>query len=465
MNHEVWLSLSEVEKSTGWSSRTIFRKSASGDLRTRTTGKKSANGKPVPEYASSSLPSEVQLTLFQQRMSSEALVIASKSPHPIKPKLPAPSEQDRVAISGEAKAQAETRLAIIGPMLDFVNNTNGHKPVYRTSSGMDIFTLTAVVEHIASVQQLSASTLWGWYDRYRKSGFAALADRQRSDNGLSRYFRQHENVAEFARNKFLNERLSVQLVHESIARNWDRLCKSVEDVPPSYTTLRVYLNSLPPIITAVARQGERKFNEDFAPFIIRNIEAKRCNEYWISDHMVHDVWVRNDGVFGELRENEAFRPWLTCIVDMRSRKVIGSAWCVNPSSTTISSALRMGITRYGIPQIFYIDNGKDYKRVGLDPINRPDISAEAAGVLFRLGIKSQHCLPRHPQSKQIESFFKTLHQRFDVMWRPFYCGVSPKDRPEECDNVLREHKKLIAHGEGDKSILPAASEFIQLANA
>jgi hypothetical protein len=441
---------------TGWSERTVYRK----EIKTR-DGKKGSNGKPLKQYAASSLPAEVQSTLFRQRLASEALVIASRSPHHIAPKLPTgPDERERIDLGPEAYAQAELRLKIIGPMIDFVNNTNGHKPVFKNGSGQEICTLCGVVDHIAAIQQVSTATLWDWYGRYKKQGFAALADRVRSDAGKSRYFSKHPQVDAFAQNKFLNEKLSIKLVHEAIVRNWPRLRNDESDQPPSYEVLRTFLNAIPPILSAVARKGEKAFNNDFAPFIIRNIEAKRPNEIWVSDHMVHDVWVRNDGVFGELKENEAFRPWLTCIVDMRSRKVLGTAWCVNPSSRSISSALRVAMCRFGLPQVFYIDNGKDYQKVGKEV---PGLSPEASGILFRLNVKSQHCLPLHPQSKQIESFFRTLHQRFDVIWSPFYCGISPAKRPEQCDQVLRDHKKLVAAGQGDKSPLPAASEFIQLA--
>src|ERR1022692_4184994 len=92
--------------------------------------------------------------------------------------------------------------------------------------------------------------------------------------------------------------------------------------------------------------------------------------------------------------NAALRPWLTAMIDMRSRKIVGTAWSATPSSHTISSALRVGIESFGIPQILYVDNGKDYEKVG-----RIDFSPECSGVLVRLGIQPQYCLPRHPQSK------------------------------------------------------------------
>ena len=96
-------------------------------------------------------------------------------------------------------------------------------------------------------------------------------------------------------------------------------------------------------------------------------------------------------------------------------------WSAIPSSHTISSALRVGIESFGIPEILYVDNGKDYEKVG-----RIDFSPECSGVLVRLGIQPQYCLPRHPQSKLIESWFGTVRKRFDCLW-PSYCGPGPND--------------------------------------
>ena len=155
------------------------------------------------------------------------------------------------------------------------------------------------------------------------------------------------------------------------------------------------------------------------------------NQIWVSDHGQHDVWVRND-LFSGVSTNAAVRPWLTAMIDMRSRKIVGTAWSATPSSHTISSALRVGIESFGIPQILYVDNGKDYEKVG-----RIDFSPECSGVLVRLGIEGQYCLPRHPQSKLIESWFGTVRKRFDCLW-PSYCGAGPKDRPEQCTDALKE---------------------------
>jgi putative transposase len=152
-------------------------------------------------------------------------------------------------------------------------------------------------------------------------------------------------------------------------------------------------------------------------------------QIWVSDHGQHDVWVRND-LFSGVSTNAAVRPWLTAVLDMRSRKVLGTAWSANPCSHTISSALRLGIADFGIPQVLYVDNGKDFEKIG-----RVDFSPECSGVLIRLGIQPRYCLPGHPESKLIESWFGTVRKRFDCLW-PSYCGRGPKDRPEQCTNAL-----------------------------
>jgi hypothetical protein len=472
-NHAVWISFIDTQKVTGWTGRTIHRKKAAGEIEARPTGEKGRNGKPILEYKVASFPADAQLKWMQQKMSSQALVPVNKSVSiTAVATLPVPGT-DQVtmalaAFSSKEQTQAMERLEAIKYMIDFKNKTNGHKPLFKGPKGEDFTTLTAIVEHISKVSGYAKSGIWEWWKRYNSpGGVSNLIDRARSDNGKSRFFQQHREAAAFAQNKYLNEkRVSVKLIHDELLREWHRFSTTAQ--PPDYKTLRTYLQrEIAPLVKIVAREGERAYNEKAAPFIIRNIEAKRVNEYWISDHMIHDVWVRNDGWFGELAINEAFRPYLTCIVDMKSRRVVGTAWCVNPSSETISSALQLAMRKFGKPECFYVDNGKDFKRLAKDAPALPLPSEDAnkvmfnLGVLVRLGIHPQHCLPLHPQSKQIESFFHHLHQGFDVLHGDAYAGTSPKDRPEECDAILGVHRKLMKEGRGDESPLPTASEFIQ----
>jgi len=90
------------------------------------------------------------------------------------------------------------------------------------------------------------------------------------------------------------------------------------------------------------------------------------------------------------------------------------------SSRSIAAAMRRGITKYGPPECVYVDNGKDYRKVGKgatpgymmeSPLAPQDWrkaeleSIEATGFLARVGTALTHCAPYHGQAKHIERFW------------------------------------------------------------
>ncbi|HWF02272.1 MAG TPA: hypothetical protein VHA06_01220, partial [Candidatus Angelobacter sp.] len=181
--------------------------------------KASGNGKPVFEYDASSLPADAQLKLMQLKMSSQALVPVNKSVSiTAVATLPSP-DSDQVtralsSFSADEQMQARERLEAIKYMIDFVNKTNGHKPLFKGISGEDFTSLSAVAKHIASVTAYSERNVWRWWKRYiAPGGVSNLIDGARSDQGKSRFFHEHREAAAFAQNKYLNEkRLSVTLI-------------------------------------------------------------------------------------------------------------------------------------------------------------------------------------------------------------------------------------------------------------
>ena len=314
--------------------------------------------------------------------------------------------------------------------------------------------MNSLANYLADQHRVSLRTLWNWYARYRQFGYAGLIDRVRSDKGKSRVLEAHPAIRAFVENKYLRERLSIRLVCQALLRDLRKVDPACTR-PPSYSAVRSYLKQLPKPLLILSREGKRQFQERCEPYLLSDFESLVPNQIWVSDHGQHDVWVRND-LFSGVSTNAAVRPWLTAIIDMRSRKIVGTAWSANPSSHTISSALRVAIEHFGIPQTLVIDNGKDYEKIG-----RIDFSPECSGVLVRLGIQPHYCLPRHPQSKLIESWFGTVRKRFACLW-PSYCGSGPADRPEQCTEALKEHQAFLK-GRRKSSPLPLASEFIATA--
>jgi putative transposase len=240
-------------------------------------------------------------------------------------------------------------------------------------------------------------------------------------------------------------------------REWPRLYNHGSK-PPSYTTVRIYLKSRPEAVRTLAKEGEKVFNNKMRPFVIRDYRKLAVNEIWVSDHMRHDVFVRNDLDLPGSTPDARLRLWLTAFMDVRSRKIVGMSWCVNPSSESISSALRVAVAQFGVPREVLIDNGEDYKKIS----KQVPLSPELNGVMARLEMRVRRALPYEPQAKPIESFFRTLHQRFDAKLAPYYCGPSPERRPEECALIIKEHDQYLS-GKIDQSPLLPASEFIAMA--
>ena len=459
MAQALWLSISQVAEITGWHLQYVRRKARSGELKWRWSERVASNGKREREYDPASLPADAQLKLLRLSIpaptESTALILATRGQQPLFCPVPAVPRESLVGLSPSQSAQAQTRLEAIAPLVDYARTPKTRRVGFRTLGGRAVRSMTSLVGYVAECYHVSPRTLWHWYARFRKHGYAGLADQVRCDKGQSRVFSEHLAARAFAETKYLRERLSIRLVHRAIVREWSRLSDPAER-PPSYSAVRAYLKALPKPLAILTRAGERAYSERCDPYLLTDFESIAVNQIWVSDHVKHDLWVRNDSLAGSA-PNAALRPWLTAILDMRSRKVVGTAWSATPSSHTISSALRVTIDRYGIPKAFYIDNGKDYEKVG-----RIDFSPECSGVLIRLGITPCYCLPKHPQSKLIESWFATLHKRFDSLW-PSYCGSSPDLRPEQCNALLKEHQAFLRR-KRQSSPLPASSAFVDAAS-
>jgi putative transposase len=462
-----WLTRDAVLQLTGWTTRTVERKVKNGVLESRLSSK-AQNGKSIREFALRSLPHDAQ------KKALNAQLVAAFSPENAPAKVtPIDSPQGQLAfpdsstrleayrdltiLSPDQDKEAQRRFAAVDALQQIMQRGRDKDRMWRPLSGVVLSTNLELENYIAKQHNMSRQTLLMWRKRLNERGYSALAGRTPGPaKGFSDFFDNRPELRSFAEKKYLSERLSIRMVHEALETECAR--RSID--PPCYETVRLYLSRQPEALKIIAREGEREYHDRCEMYVVKDYRAKIANDIWVSDHMTHDVFVRNDGFFPDEKEGAPLRPWLTAIIDYRTRKVLGWTWSANPSSDSINSAMRMALIHFGKPaECLYVDNGKDYKSLGrVNPI-----SPQLSGALQRLEIASQHCQPRHPQSKHIERWFRTLHERFDVLWRPFYSGTSPKDRPEECDQQLAEHNKLLKAGQVEQSPLPLASEFVQAA--
>lgn len=466
MTASSWLSKAQVCALTGWTSRWVEKRAASGELSSRATSQRTRNGRTHREYLLDSLPAE-----FRARALPAPLALVPAAPAPL---LDAAAKQPlRVALTPAAERKAAERLAILQPLIDFVDDATCRARLsqLRLNDGRAVTTAELMAVYLAEQHGVSAPTLWRWKGQYTRGGFHALAPEIRSDKGSSRWFKRFPAAAQVVASAYLKPFQTAATAYESLVRSRDLLGLTESDLP-SYETVRRYLESLPKPAVVLAREGERAHNERMAMYLTRGYEDLRPNQIWVSDHMIHDVEVRND-CFTGLPQNAPLRLRLTCLIDMRSRKVVGFSWTPEGSSRSITTALRGAVERFGAPDIFYCDNGKDFQKVanGAEMVTsgtseawfREDLAAlDRSGVLRRLGVQVQFCQKYHPQSKHIERFFRTLHGQFDSKF-PHYTTGNAYQRPDQTVVAGAVHRKLLHMGRGGESPLVPASHFIRMA--
>ncbi|MDR3723289.1 MAG: helix-turn-helix domain-containing protein [Terracidiphilus sp.] len=448
-----WLTASQVMEIMGWSQRTFFRRQA--ELISREASSRSANGRTTREYLASSLPNAQEA---QSHLTVAAPPVSQLGP--LFAGIPMVS-QDRVALTDPAaQQQADERYHILEPILDYPKNP-GRYAQLRLADGRPVTSLERMIIYAAVNCQQSPRTIKRWLAQFRTGGFSALADRIRADKGVSRWATQsveHTELANLAAYAYLNEHLNKRMAWEIV----ECRARQLQVKPPSYETIRTYLEELPPAVKTLALKGRSKYDELFAPYIRRGYTDFEAGEILVSDHAWHDVLVQND-IF-DAKDRQHMRLRFTGLQDMRSRKFVAYTWSQDGSSRSINTCLRHSLETYGTFREFYCDNGKDYRKVGKGARSdeREELQPEALGVLARLGCTVTYCQPFHGQSKLIESANHIIHQRFDRRWKT-YTGPTPEQRPDRCIAALERHKKLLAEGRADESDLPLASEFIRAA--
>ena len=148
------------------------------------------------------------------------------------------------------------------------------------------------------------------------------------------------------------------------------------------------------------------------------------------------------------RDGRVLRPWLTAWMDDATNALVGWMLTTNPNSDTIAESFARaavatkGSPFRGLPQIVYIDNGKDYRSKRFEgsqveeyEIGRLNDDFAGRPMLEALGIGVKHAIPYWAWSKPIERMFGTIDRRW-MRDMPGWCGDSPDLRPQNIDELI-----------------------------
>jgi putative transposase len=464
-----WMSKEAIAERTGISERSIERYAAQGKTISRELPSRGRNGKPAREFLVLSLPEELRQKLHAAQQ--PAIVPAPPVSGPLFHE-PAPRGERIMPADDKADAQARERYQAIEPLINF---DHGKYRALRLSDGRAITTADRMAEYIAQTVKIdgkrpSKRTLWRWVGQFRSGSLTGLARKTREDQGQSRFFTRYSAAAVLVAAEFHKPYATYSRAYNALERDRELLQIPAEEMP-SYTTVRKFLDSLPAPMRILAREGQRAYSERCAPHLNRAYTDIPVNQTWVADHQIHDVEVRNDCMTGAPID-APIRLQFTCLMDLRSRKIVGYCWTVNGDWRSIATALRRACERYGPCEVFYCDNGEDFKKAakGAPRIKRPsreEIEAAAnelarTGPVQQLGMAVQFCIPYAPQGKPVERLFGTVHKGLDAIM-PHYTTGNAYTRPDQTILAGAEHRKLLKMGMGSASSLMPASLFIKLA--
>jgi hypothetical protein len=491
------LTRADILHLTGISAKTFERKTQQPGVIAVTPSGNGRNGKPIRRYLVASLPADLRdkvldayharpkpvavldgkalrkaqaaAPLFSQgQFAAQEQLTAERAGHGGGPALLA-------ELSPRDRKRAESRHAAILPLLEY--ELPGRRMVYsalRLQDDTAVTTKDLLARYLAETvkvegKPVSPRTLWNWVKLWRQGGDAALGRKPRKDRGTSNFFTRYPAAARLVESEWLKPSASFTRAQNALYR--DQALLRIPDAElPDLKTVTRYLKALPKPAALLARHGQKAWHDKCAPHVTRKYTDIPANGVWVSDHMIHDVEVRND-CFAGVAIDAPMRIRFTAIMDMRSRKFVGYCWAAEGDSRSIAAALRNAVARYGPPELFYCDNGKDFKkaakgtqRLRLTPEQKQEAYRflEATGALQQLGIPVQFCRPYSAQSKNIERGFGTMHGDFDAML-PHYTTGNAYTRPDQTILAGAEHRRLLKFGLGAASKLVPASQFIRLA--
>jgi len=245
---------------------------------------------------------------------------------------------------------------------------------------------------------LSRTTLYRW-----------LKETERKGNELARLApkaREHADIPPWA--PYL---LSIygQPQKPSLAYCIEKLPEILPAIilPPSYSAAHRFLQKMSNVDKQRGRMGSRAI-KSILPFTRRDTSLMWPTDAYTADGHTFDAEIAHPA------HGKAFRPEITTVLDIATRKAVGWSAGLAESTWAVLDALRHACLSCGNPGIFYVDNGSGYKNAAM--------SDESTGFMERLHIELKHSLPYNSQARGvIERAHQTIWVRAAKML-PTYLG-------------------------------------------
>lgn len=185
------------------------------------------------------------------------------------------------------------------------------------------------------------------------------------------------------------------------------------EMKPSIDQVRAALAKLPKYIKEIGRKTGSELRA-LNTYVKRDWSVLQVNDVWVGDGHAMKLKVAHP------EHGRPFIPEVTLIMDAPCRFIVGWSASLAENVLAVADALRYGVERYGIPAIYYSDNGGGEKNWMLD--------GDITGMLPRLGINHQTGIPGNPQGRGIiERVHQTILYRIARQFETYHGTGADRD--------------------------------------
>lgn len=240
------------------------------------------------------------------------------------------------------------------------------------------------------------------------------------------------------------EKPSVQHAYERFAVAWSA---EPQRMVPSVHQVRRFLEKVGHVSREVGRMGPREL-KTLQPFKRRNFaELLPCDIYSADGHTL-DAEVQHP------KHGRPFRPEITSVIDIATRRVVGWSTTLAESSLAVLNAFRRAVETGGVPNIFYVDNGSGYVNEMMQDV--------ATGLMARLGSTMVHSLPYNSQERGvIERLHRTLWVKAAKELPGFMGEDMDREARQKMHKITRKAIKLREAGETAAMPLMSWAAFLE----
>lgn len=430
----------ELGAALGLSKSQIERRATKGGWPYRT---QAVRGGKLRLYSVAALPQEIQTAL-----SSRSLTVA---PVASVPALPATT--DTTTLADWQRRSMDARAALLGEIdrAAALIGTTFRAAALQLVKAAEAGTLRAdLMAMIPDANARSGKTggrlvslrsLQRWNAERQTApggnGVAALAPKEAVKNGVPPWAKALLIAWSVPSKKSLRqilERDILALLPEHVAA-------------PSYDQAKRFLSKLDKVELQRGRMGPRELKA-LRPYIARDTSELLPLDVVVADGHCIDKEVAHP------QHGRPFRPELTTVIDAATRLAVGWSAALAESSFATTDAIIYMVTRWGIPAIWYCDNGSGYNNALMD--------ASVTGLFGRLGVTKANRLPYNSQAGGIvERAHQTIWVRGAKDAATYMGAPMDKEARQKVFKLVRKDQRL-----GMRSpLLMPWSEFVAWAQA